>query len=550
MAGTGRSPWLESLDGPGDGTMRPMAFQRAFLVALTAGTLLMVILREGIQDPLVGAAWATAACTVIIVVFARFFYQRSREVAVRGADNFYYLGLLFTLLSLIYVLVRVFGFGEGGTEAGTQQIIGNFGIALVSTVVGIVVRIVLLDSDQQHDDPMVGASPSPGVDPGEKASPEAVRSVDIATDLVDLRDQLRQATDGLSHFTRMTQTRLELAMSHSERLMHEFNERVDDMAQTRLRSLDAVEQAWATGTQRMHDKVEGMALDAERRLAAAVERSSDAWGQLARHAAEGSDDARQRAQATSERIAEMLETVAAVNQALEPLAAGIGAVSRSVTTLDGATNEATARLGNLSRSSESAATEIGTARRTAADQLSELHRTLSSTREVIAPLNELLSAVTDGARVVGAATEQAQNHLGEATGRIGHELGEAAEAIAAAMGSVTSAGKAFDSSTASLAGLEEIVDRLRMTATDESGNAAVEELASGVREYHQELHRQIGPWSRAIDALNDSLADQRELVEKNAAIATELLEQLKGNAERGLFGIVLRRQGRTASSRR
>ena len=514
-----------------------MAFHTAFVAALMIGTLLIVVLREGIQDPLAGAFWATAACAGIIIVFAGVFYRRSREAAARWADNFYYLGLLFTLISLIYVLVRVFGFGEGGAEDGTQQIIGNFGIALVSTVVGIVVRIVLLGLDGPENETMFGDSASPGVDRAEMTVAEGAA----------LRDQVRQATDALGHFTRITQARADRARSHSERVLHEFNERVDDMAQTRLRSLDEVESAWAAGTERVQGQVDGMIADAERKLAAAVERSSDAWGQLALDVTKGAEDARRQVLATGERIAEMLESVATVTDTLAPLTTEIGAASRAMTMLDGAANEATARLGSLSRSSESAATEIGTARRTAADQLSELHRTLSSTSAAITALNESVVAATNGARMASAATEEAQTGSGEATERIGRELEQAAATITAAIGSVVSAVKAFESSTTSLASLEEIVDRLRQVTTDESASAAVQELAGAVRDYHQELGRQMDSLLRAIDALNESLGDHGESASKNAALATELLGQLKSTGERRFLGIVPRRQGRGAT---
>ena len=525
-----------------------MAFHTAFLVALTFGTLAMVVLREAIPNPLAGAACATAACALIIVAFARIFFRRSRTEAVRGADNFYYLGLLFTLVSLIYVLVRVFGL-DGGGEDRTQQIIGNFGIALGSTVVGIVVRIVLLGLDPGHEEaprrrPWRRSDASGWEPPWATGAPIA-----IDPDLAALRDQLRQATDAFSHFTRMTQAQADRAKAHAERVMHEFNQRVDAMAEARLRSLDTVEAAWAEGTERVRDQHEAMIADAEDKLTTAIERSSDAWSELARQAVEGSRHADRRAQATSERIAEILENVAAVTRALGPFAAGIGAVSRSVTTLDGAANEATARLGALSRSSQNAASEIGTARRTAAGQLTELHRALSTTREAIATLDQLLATTSNGVRLAGEAGDKAQTRLGEATESIGGELGKAGGAIVTAIGSVASAGKAFDSSTASLVRLQDVVDNLRRTATHEPVNAAVAELADAVRTYHEELRGQIGPWSQAIDALNDLIAEQRNLVEKNAAIATGLLEPPRRRARPRLLGWVWPRRDRATIAR-
>jgi predicted nucleic acid-binding Zn-ribbon protein len=66
----------------------------------------------------------------------------------QAGDNGYYLGLLFTLISMAFALWE---FGQaaatssGGAAAslGARQIISNFGIALASTIAGIAIRIVL-----------------------------------------------------------------------------------------------------------------------------------------------------------------------------------------------------------------------------------------------------------------------------------------------------------------------------------------------------------------------------------------------------------------------
>ncbi len=66
----------------------------------------------------------------------------------QAGDNAYYLGLLFTLVSMAFALSE-FGsvaFSESRKilePTGTQQIIANFGIALASTIAGILLRVTL-----------------------------------------------------------------------------------------------------------------------------------------------------------------------------------------------------------------------------------------------------------------------------------------------------------------------------------------------------------------------------------------------------------------------
>ena len=64
----------------------------------------------------------------------------------RGSDNVYYLGLLFTLSSLSYSLIKLslFGISEREENEGVQvlSLLPDFGLALFSTIAGIFFRIV------------------------------------------------------------------------------------------------------------------------------------------------------------------------------------------------------------------------------------------------------------------------------------------------------------------------------------------------------------------------------------------------------------------------
>lgn len=84
----------------------------------------------------------------------------------RLGDNFYYLGFIFTLASLSAALIQF--------RSGIQinDILGSFGIALVTTIAGIIGRVVFLQMRSEIDD-----------------VEEAVRR-DLATTASDLRAQL------------------------------------------------------------------------------------------------------------------------------------------------------------------------------------------------------------------------------------------------------------------------------------------------------------------------------------------------------------------------
>ena len=91
-------------------------------------------------------AWIAALVAASVVLALTTYYILNGEDAPEEeGDNVYYLGLLFTLLSLIFTLVELFG-ADINVVPSAERIGGlleNFGIALTSTVVGIAGRVAV-----------------------------------------------------------------------------------------------------------------------------------------------------------------------------------------------------------------------------------------------------------------------------------------------------------------------------------------------------------------------------------------------------------------------
>ena len=115
-----------------------------FISLLIGGGFLSCLVRALSDDAIIGATWATVICFFCLLGY--FLTSRRDAIWRHTPDNVYYLGLLFTLLSLVYSLVTLFLFNSDVTDrAGqTYNLIGSFGIALISTIFGILFRILLL----------------------------------------------------------------------------------------------------------------------------------------------------------------------------------------------------------------------------------------------------------------------------------------------------------------------------------------------------------------------------------------------------------------------
>jgi hypothetical protein len=117
-----------------------------YFLALMAGSAFILIGKvAGWLPPVPGAV----AATTFIVVYFFFAYLAMRENKVRAdrmGDNCYYLGLVYTLASLIATLIQI---DQG---ADIQRLLGNFGVALVSTAAGIIGRLILIQFRSETDD--------------------------------------------------------------------------------------------------------------------------------------------------------------------------------------------------------------------------------------------------------------------------------------------------------------------------------------------------------------------------------------------------------------
>lgn len=141
-----------------------------FVFLLATGAVSSVLVRSLLGDSSLVSMLAIGICLACLGVY----YRKVSGAGMHGPDNCYYMGLLFTLVSLIYSLIDLFLLNVGGDVAErTNNLIGSFGIALFSTFAGILCRILLLqksvakaqeDADAQPPDSieiLIPRQPSP-----------------------------------------------------------------------------------------------------------------------------------------------------------------------------------------------------------------------------------------------------------------------------------------------------------------------------------------------------------------------------------------------------
>jgi len=183
-----------------------------FLVALGLGTALMFI--GG------GNAWITVGgplLTMVLYLVGAHFADPGSLGTSAISDSVYYLGFLFTLISLTLALLT---FGEqDSTEIAIAGVVSRFGVALITTVVGLGVRMYLTNfetSVEEERDRSMNSLEEAG-----RAFRQQLYElqVDLETQRMALRETVDHATRAVGEMVGASQKALEQqAQAGTERL--------------------------------------------------------------------------------------------------------------------------------------------------------------------------------------------------------------------------------------------------------------------------------------------------------------------------------------------
>lgn len=121
----------------------PRSGRGLFLTFFVGGGLLILLMKSLTASPLLAVVlpvvlMGSYACLLVE-------WPELRPKVDFAGDNFYYLGFLYTLISLAISLYQF------NTEGATSSIITNFGLALTSTILGLAGRILLNQPQDEEE---------------------------------------------------------------------------------------------------------------------------------------------------------------------------------------------------------------------------------------------------------------------------------------------------------------------------------------------------------------------------------------------------------------
>ncbi len=528
-----------------------------FFGAFLAGTALIWGIRW--LFPGLGGAMFAAVAAVAVVAGLWIYYATSKIAQPdRAADNLYYLGLLLTLVSLSYVLVVLFAFrpDAGDVQVRVDTLIGSFGIALISTVAGILGRLALQDPAGEGPGPGSGPWPPGDSQPGtggsrgssggqganeDESAGESAREHqaqltaemrEAAANMLRLRRELREAADAFAHFTRVTLSHANHVKSHTQELLEGFNQHMAAVAE---RGIDDTGAVWRKVGEAMREDGEGLLRSIEAAASGAVERTEETWRGLVGQIDSASLAARNRLEANAKEMGQTLTQLETTNGALGSLASALDAAQRHVSTLAEKASGATAALD--ANAAETVAAQRALVAGTQASQGAALESFEAAAAALTAAVRSQMAEQT-------RAWQQAVS-----------DFDAAAEAQRkSSEGALANAGRAIDSLVVSLGGAKQDITALGRAASGAAAGAearagevlaTLSALAEGAKEQQEESLR---VWREAAARFSE---DARKQLATEADAWRELLDGFdtaqsakRLSAETSRFAVLIRRLDR------
>lgn len=405
----------------------------AFFIALLAGGGAIIALRlwglGASRDAAIVSihwtAWAAIAVAIATIVVYAFYAWRipQSDVSIdQAADNAYYLGLVFTLLSLVFALLQVQNLldvratdpDSAGRPLLVLDLLPDFGLALVSTIAGIIARVVL----QQFRS-------------GFEEAEERAR-IELSNATAEFRDKLyvavgdftnatRAATNAMSDITAHTQTTLKVAADSTADTVREAGKQISQAsAEFSTGAVAAI--------QRMQEFA-GQSGEASRKLQAQIEAVVESWRE--QHAAalealgqQGAESLKQLVACGGELLAQVRAQSEAATEQLrkqtERADADSVRIGESLAALGDHAAEAQTKIAQLAETGE-------TFTRTLAELNGAMRNAARRTAEQVTGVEQLLEqtkiAVADSAHIGGNLTA-----LGERAAEAQTKVAQLAEA--------------------------------------------------------------------------------------------------------------------------
>ncbi len=316
------------------------AYRDAWLIALLVGCAIIAL------GNLIGIGpwWLALAAAVWMICYGVFIWRTVDDADVSSdtkGESIYYLGLLFTFAALVAALISFDWGTPGGDASGAAGAIRNFGIALLTTIVGLAGRVWFTMSHE---------SPGDIVDTTRSRLEETVsrmkESLDRARDDLDIMaHKFRDSSAGLGEMAEIIAegTRRTAGIvaegargtADTRDTLDAYSVQITAAARSLAREMDRMNAVCDTSAGVMaglQDRMEGIGqgFDAMHARLAETESAFDGIVRAARPAAQGADAALRSLRETGSAASALRETLAGVRGSAERAQEALAGIADAV----------------------------------------------------------------------------------------------------------------------------------------------------------------------------------------------------------------------------
>ena len=458
-----------------------------FFIIFVIGASGIVLLRTyfGVSQMAV-TAWAVfwMVFYLVSVTWVPRYYLRADQ----AGDNIYYMGFLFTLVSLS---VALYYFTD--QAVALDQIVANFGIALATTILGVALRVVM---HQMREDPV---------------DTEREARLDLAEASSRLRTELDISVQRLDSFAR-----------HVEQSVEEAITRVGEAAQNVLRN--SCEQIAESG----------------QKVAFSSQQTSDgiesAFFEFKEQAKSLTAASRRQVKAT-EMLVERMDAIeipaGVIKDRLVPVGDLLERLARQVETRERATNSILEGVANASESMSRSSEEMRGHLTTTREQVGEMGDFLEKVKEALGPIDrigaalgpteEVITRFGDVLATTATAQEAALRQQVETLGEFRAALRDGFVAFQLALQEQSEgAAKQMAEAMHAVSG-QQSAAYADLRKTSESSAQEILDARKGLEERQRQAYQRFG---QEMDATLQGIRRAREDTERESRLAREATEDV------------------------
>jgi hypothetical protein len=366
--------------------------------------------------------YVTTFPVVLMLAYAAMLAKvRERRLSEdQSGDNLYYLGFLYTLVSLSYALYNFTSASEDSpATASIDPIINSFGIALATTIVGLMLRILF--NQMRHDIVDV----------------ESEARMELSNAATRLRTELDQITLDMNHFGRATKQSisegLQAVSQEASEAMSQSAAKFGDVAEMLGTRMSEILDSFTLNTEQLNTTSSGMvtAIESLLQRVESIEAPTDL---ITTKIAPAMDAIKEAGEAINKRASGDGKVLARLTTAIENALASSTVLEQNVSALNAVSVQAQENMMTLSKSAELSNNIFTSITQTVAEAqkltqehaqaLDEIKKSLSGTSTALSSLIGSWQSQVDAAIVViSQKGSEVQKSIGESIDEIkGQEI--------------------------------------------------------------------------------------------------------------------------------